>query len=719
MKKIYLFLLLIMSNICCLIAQTEVLVSGEHSLDGMEMYGNDLYVTSRIEGKIYKMDTTSANPSLVEVVSGLINSYDIAFYGNELYVANNDRIVKININDTNPTITNVIAGLNSVLSLEVKDDYLYFSEYHGNKISKVNLVASTLSVIELASGLDLPDNLEIIGDNLFFTDNNGALIKKMNIAEDTPTVTDVASFNTFSLTSNDNILYTAQDSEIYEIDLNDAVPTPSLVVSIDDIIVGVIYNTTDENLYMTNWETISNTSISRLVPCFEPLNISVSDITLTTANITWLESGLSEQTSWEVEYGPTGFTQGDGVTITTATNALNLSNLTEGTDYDFYVRANCDAQGYSTWAGPISFTTIPLYNDLEIMKTPIGHDQYTKIPLAQVASIANGRTIRNIGTLSCTNVILTVSVSDSSLSEVYTETSSPQTIDAGSSSTITFSGFTPTILDNYTVTYTLSLEEADVNTSNNTMSSVIEISAHEYARDNNIVMGNLGFSNVSNGRLGQQFDILEVQDLSSVTFQIVNPVNLLDGSTTFVTIWDMVANMPNAIVAQTELVTINGINQSYTADVLGGPFSLQPGTYIFTVEQQGTENISLATTEDVFKTNTTWLTWPAIEGWRHNEDYNFYMSYILRPNLQDPPALGTQDYTTNRSTVSIFPNPTKNRINLSGLSKTEHYTIYSALGLKVSNGKIINGGSIAVHHLSNGVYFLKLDDGTTLKFVKE
>ena len=450
--------------------------------------------------------------------------------------------------------------------------------------------------------------------------------------------------------------------------------------------------------------------------CIAPSALEASNITPTSADLAWTNFGTATQ--WEVEYGTTGFTPGNGTTITTTDNPFNITSLTQGTTYDFYVRAVCDVMDASIWDGPNSFTTISINNDLAIVDTNVGQDQYTSIPLTQISSIANGRTIENVGTVEATNVILTVAVADSNSSEVYTESSSPQVIAVGASLPITFTGFTPTMLGSYTVTYTLTLAETDTDLSNNTTSSTKEISLGTYARDNNIATGSLGIGTGNGGQLGQQFDILVTQDIVSVTFEIANQNAELDGTTTFVTIWDMVSDVPNAIVAQTEVVTINGVSQSYTANIIGSTFSLETGKYLIAIEE-GTSNINLATTEEIFTAGTNWVNWPALGYWAHSEDFGFNVSYLLRPNLQDP-TLSIKDNEISNNLISIFPNPANSTINVSGLTTKHNYTIYNILGAKISTGEISNTNNrININDFANGIYLLKFNNGNTLKFVKE
>ena len=68
--------------------------------------------------------------------------------------------------------------------------------------------------------------------------------------------------------------------------------------------------------------------------------------------------------------------------------------------------------------------------------------------------------------------------------------------------------------------------------------------------------------------------------------------------------------------------------------------------------------------------------------------------------------------------AKLFPNPSSDFIKISGLSKTENYTIYNILGSEVSNDIILENTKVDIRNLINGIYFLKLNDGSTLKFIK-
>jgi len=73
----------------------------------------------------------------------------------------------------------------------------------------------------------------------------------------------------------------------------------------------------------------------------------------------------------------------------------------------------------------------------------------------------------------------------------------------------------------------------------------------------------------------------------------------------------------------------------------------------------------------------------------------------------------------NTNTIKLFPNPTTEHIQISGLKNTENYSIHNVIGSEISKGSISIDEKIEVKNYSNGVYFLKFENGNTLKFIKE
>ncbi len=96
--------------------------------------------------------------------------------------------------------------------------------------------------------------------------------------------------------------------------------------------------------------------------CPEPITLTSTIVSSTSVSLNWTEIGSA--TTWNVEYGSSGFTLGSGTAVTVSSKPYVLGGLTTGTVYAFYVRAACGgAQGNSTWVGPRTFST-PFQNDL-------------------------------------------------------------------------------------------------------------------------------------------------------------------------------------------------------------------------------------------------------------------------------------------------------------------------------------------------------------------
>lgn len=95
-------------------------------------------------------------------------------------------------------------------------------------------------------------------------------------------------------------------------------------------------------------DNISITTIGNIEQeCLVPENLTVSDITATTANISWTPQG--EETQWQVKLN-------EETPIDVTTPIYAITNLLPSTTYNISVRANCGAET-SEWA-TTSFTTI-------------------------------------------------------------------------------------------------------------------------------------------------------------------------------------------------------------------------------------------------------------------------------------------------------------------------------------------------------------------------
>lgn len=100
---------------------------------------------------------------------------------------------------------------------------------------------------------------------------------------------------------------------------------------------------------------LDDVTINVAPTCLPVLNIGVSNIEQTSATLSWTDP--NNATAWNIEYGPAGFTQGQGTIVANVTNPYTLTGLTSSTLYDVYVQAVCSATDQSEWSNAINFAT--------------------------------------------------------------------------------------------------------------------------------------------------------------------------------------------------------------------------------------------------------------------------------------------------------------------------------------------------------------------------
>ncbi|WP_161792614.1 T9SS type A sorting domain-containing protein [Psychroserpens damuponensis] len=92
-------------------------------------------------------------------------------------------------------------------------------------------------------------------------------------------------------------------------------------------------------------------------------------------------------------------------------------------------------------------------------------------------------------------------------------------------------------------------------------------------------------------------------------------------------------------------------------------------------------------------------------------DYLYYLDISCS-------TLSNDDFNIN-DTLSLFPNPSSTNIFIRGLKQREAYVMYNTLGEKVLEGYIEKHESINVASIKTGLYFVKLNSGQSLKFIKD
>jgi len=350
--------------------------------------------------------------------------------------------------------------------------------------------------------------------------------------------------------------------------------------------------------------------------------------------------------------------------------------------------------------------------------------EYTIMPLTQVnSSIGTGALVTNSGNADITNATVTSTVYDGGMNVVHTETSAPVALIApAGSETVALTGYTPMLVDAYMVEYVVSIDEADVSSSNDSTMYSFVVSDSTYARDNGVAEGALGIGSADGGQLGQSFTVTALDTMTSVSMQISNANGDMTGLPISATIYDTdpVTGAPVNVLATTEIVLVDATpDQLYTCVITNG-LELAPGTYAVVANETGT-NITLATSTSIFTAGATWVIFDT-NPWANSEDYGFSVAYLLRPNFGSVVESTVGLSENSSANVSIYPNPSTGNFNLnmSGLTaSTVDVNITDVSGKVVMNTSFntVNGGLNAPINISNveeGVYIVRVNGDSSI-----
>nr|WP_294862391.1 choice-of-anchor J domain-containing protein [uncultured Fluviicola sp.] len=275
--------------------------------------------------------------------------------------------------------------------------------------------------------------------------------------------------------------------------------------------------------------------------------------------------------------------------------------------------------------------------DLETI-TPT-QNPYTIAPANQLTTPQNFKleaVIRNQGLQTMTNVALGCQVIKDGILETTVMSSSIPSLASGATSAAMTASYTPTSNGVYTFKYFPVATESDDNTVNDTIQSAFPISVTdtEMARDNGIIVGQLGIGTGTGGYLGQVFNIENTTSLTSVNVyfnrgytgkRLATAIFNTNGS-----------GVPITLLTSTDtLLYIDDSARMYTLPIHGGPLTLAPGKYGF-IQIEFDSTLALAQTSAVFQNNTVFVQWPANgPNFTSIETFgtNFAKAFYIRPQF--------------------------------------------------------------------------------------
>lgn len=172
-------------------AQLTDVISSLDDPTSIAVYGDELYISE--DRKVIKIDLTDPTPTPVDVFTGFFGGSNLLIDGDDLYIAiyTGGKVVKMNLSTDNPTPVDVVTNVYGPTGMSLKGDILYVAEATENKISKVDLSEDNPMATDFITGLDFPNALLIEGNDLYFIEVGADKISKVDLSEAQPSPVEI------------------------------------------------------------------------------------------------------------------------------------------------------------------------------------------------------------------------------------------------------------------------------------------------------------------------------------------------------------------------------------------------------------------------------------------------------------------------------------------------------------------------------------------------
>ena len=359
------------------------------------------------------------------------------------------------------------------------------------------------------------------------------------------------------------------------------------------------------------------------------------------------------------------------------------------------------------------------------------NNEYTLVPANQVSAIQPTVQLVNSGANDDPEAAIILQVLDESGAEIFSETVSVAST-AGQTTDVTFSEFTPNSSGNFSfiaTAYSSANVPDDADSTNDSSSASINITNGTFARDIYTPLtsgssGSLGIGAGNLGYVGNEYTLTTADNLTSVTFAVLNGEGILEGVDVRAAIFETtVSGAPQFTpIAYTDYVTIgSGQSELYTAQISGGGLSLSAGTYVVALEEDGANlptnadgsatNVQLCTTTGVLTPGTTWVWWETIPNdlgaWQNAEEFNFNVTYVIRPNFNDN-VFSTEEVISFEMNHSY--NLESKVLTINSQEMLKRVNIYNMLGQEVMSNDVEGVNvNMSLSELNSSIYIVNVE----------
>lgn len=276
------------------------------------------------------------------------------------------------------------------------------------------------------------------------------------------------------------------------------------------------------------------------------------------------------------------------------------------------------------------FVGLPSAFDIALRDPSKGQSPYTVTPLRQVQPLEFSAVVSNQGSATLNDVELRVDVQSETMTSVFQDTARLDSLVSGAETTLTTLSYTPDATGSFTALFSTTSSDPLGSPEDDVDTLLYAISDTVYARDDNQIAGNLSIGQGTEGLIGQSFDIVREDRITSISAFITEPVV---GQSIVGEIYTTDATgAPDELFFTTEeLVFEDTIPGFFNLPILGGSLLLDEGTYVVVLREAADQSLTLAYTDANFQAGSTWVFFQG--AWSNSEDFNFLVTYLLRINL--------------------------------------------------------------------------------------